>query len=883
MLLRARAPSPPEDSNTPLLRRGVIAALVLSSLVAFFALIAALVYIYKRRRRRRRAEYQNQCRGHVSLDRLFPRKFSFRAHSDAQEKDQVDSAKEQPLTGVILDIGHSSIQPAENNDDDDISPDGISAIGVCGGRRDSSKSSNSGFARWKKGLSTLSGLTALGLHFGHLDEKSPVSDDGDEHEGFNSGLGMRVSHSLGRFGSHKSTGSGKGKGRLRGSSGSHDQSHDAESLSGLTSLSYVSNTAVYGHPPSYAASISHNSGSGSNVSLQLQSAPRAITRLPLSQDAPPVFLSDPPSSQPIRLDRARISGIHILGIGGALSSIGAPISAHVALRGLSPRISRSKISDKGKSRSKDTRPERKREVETKKRELRQPPGEQEASGSVTQTFSSPIATAGSPIRALPPIPTSHPTSQSQLSPLRLTESPLSYLSAAPESSPSKLGSNQDSGVADTSSPSSPSSPSNNNNEKRFKPRSSSGNAPGLGFPRGVQSFAEAVALAANLTSRGILVEGRGPSLAGIGSDGEPGQGTPKRLSTASRVRFEDDPTDLNSSSGEARFRLSLPSGQSLPPDAPSPSSAQGSSRSSDPVGTASFLDLSSHSSSLHSQQQSGATKMEFSTDIGATTDTRHELESDRIWSMHLPGRHGAPKSEWSDTIPPISHTLSESSSSSNSGYGSLRAQFSPVAPTPDTRMSDPSSNRHIFPFPLAIPPSQYMPEGFTGVEPSPSLMSAAASIPVFIPPTSRRGNHEQPLDEPTRTSETTHDQGILNDNNDSQDRHELSPRRGPTHEGVITSPTDSFPQSISEVHFRTSVGVDSDVDLEPGRLQYTRQYSVRPRHRHRHQHQHPPLPSMPLTPQRFNPQQEPSQSPPQQGSGGTSIVQKIFGGGSGGK
>jgi len=860
MLLRARAPSPPPgNSNTPLLKRGTIAALVLSSLAAFLVIIAALFYISKRRRRRRRARYQNQRRGHVSLNRLFPRKHSFRAHSDGvdgQEKDQVDSAKEQPFTGVILDIGHDSIEPVEINEDN-MSPDGISNTGVCGGRRDSSKSSNSGFARWKKGLSTLSGLTALGLNFAHSDEKSPVSDDGDEREDDSSGLGVCVSHSLGRIGSNKSTGNGKGKGRLRGSSGSHDQSHDAESLSGLTSLSYVSNTAVYGHPPSYAASVSHNSGSGSNASLQLQTAPRAITRL---SDSPPMFLSD----QSILLDRARISGIHILGIGGALSSIGAPISAHVALRGLSPRISRSKISGKGNRRQKDTGPERKKEErgeEIKKRELPQPPGEQEASGSVALRFSSqvPTATTGSPIRALPPIPTSQPTpapSQPQLSPLRLTESPSSYLTA-PELLPFKPSSNQD---PDTITPS---PPSNNNTERRFKPRSSSSNVPGLGFPRGVQSFAEAAALAASLTTRGILVEGRGP---GIGSDGEPGQGTPKRLSTASRVRFEDDPTDLNPSSGEARFTLSLPSGQSLPPDAVSPTSVQGSSRSSDHVATASFLDLSSQSSSPPSQQQS--TKMELSTDI--------ELESDRIWSMHLPGRRGAPKSEWNDTISP--HIRSESSSS-HSGYGSLRAQFSPVVPAPDAGTSDPPSNRHIFPFPLAIPPSQYMPEGFTGVEPSPSLISATTSIPVFVPPTSRRGHHDQRLHEPTtRISETTHD---LNDNaNDSQDHHEISPQQSNTHEGMsFSSPTDSFPQSISEVHFRTSVGVDSDVDLEPGRLQYARHYSVRPRHRHRHQHSHPPLPSMPLTPQRFHPQQEQAQSPSQQGSGGSSIVQKIFGGG----
>jgi len=239
--------------------------------------------------------------------------------------------------------------------------------------------------------------------------------------------------------------------------------------------------------------------------------------------------------------------------------------------------------------------------------------------------------------------------------------------------------------------------------------------------------------------------------------------------------------------------------------------------------------------------------------MGATADTRHELESGRIWSMHLPGRRGAPKSEWSDTILPVSHYLSESSSS-NSGYGGLQAQFTPVAPASDLGTSGPSSDCHIFTFPLAIPP------------------------------TSRRVIDEQQPHEPTRTSEITeipeqmtHDQGIPD--NDSQDRHGIaSPQPSNTHEGVVNSPTDSFPQSISEVHFRTSVGVDSDVDLEPGRLQYARYHPVRPRHRHR-QYQHPPLPSMPLTPQRFNPRQEPSQLPSQQGSGGSSIVQKLFGGG----
>jgi len=96
-----------------LLKRGTIAALVLSSLAAFFVIIAAFFYIYKRNRKRRRAENQDRGGGHVSLNRLFPRKYSFRAHGDTvdgQDKDQVESAKERPFTGVILDIGHDSIR-----------------------------------------------------------------------------------------------------------------------------------------------------------------------------------------------------------------------------------------------------------------------------------------------------------------------------------------------------------------------------------------------------------------------------------------------------------------------------------------------------------------------------------------------------------------------------------------------------------------------------------------------------------------------------------------------------------------------------------------------------------------------------------------------------
>ena len=939
MLLRTRVPSPPGNSNPPLLTRGVIAALVLSSFLCFLVLAAILFYIYIWRPRQRRSRHQSRPPRHVHLNQLHcTRRYSSRARgdiADPQEKDKLDSAVEQPFTGVVLDIGHDRNQPddGENNDTDAV-PDATSIIGVCGGRRDSSKSVSSGLERWKRGLSTLSGLAALGLNFRYSDEKSPVSDEGGDHGGCNAGLGVRVSRSLGRFGSN-----GKGKGR---SSGSHDHSHDTESLSGLTSLSYASNIAAYVQPPSYAASISQKSqksGSGSAASSPPQSPPSNIIRSPhspdlgisLSQDVlkiPPMLVTERSSSQSIRLDRARMSGIHILGIGGSLSGVGSPISTHIALRGLSPRISKSRILDRGKAKSKGKARERKKEqkegvmMERKRRGLPRPPSEQQASGSTAQDTLSlvpptPIAMTGSPIRALPPIPTSQPTPgtlksqpQSQLHPTpqptpsqaKPREPPSSSYLSVPESSSFKLSFDQDLWVPGAPTPSSSLPSSNNNNERRFKPHPSLGSVAGLGFPRGIQSFAEAAALAANLTTRGILVEGRGVGSSGIGSVGEPSEDTARRLSAASRVHFEDDPTSLNL--GEAKFRLTLPSGQQLLPDASdasSPSSAelnQGSSRTSEHVGTASFLDLSSQSSSLQSRQQSEATGVEFTTDIGTTADTRYEPESSRIWSMQLPGRRSmvAPqdlKPEWSDITVHTSHTR-PGSSSSNSGHGSLRAQLSPVVPAPatvtDVGMSAPSSNRHIFPFPLAIPPSPYMPEGFTGVEPSPSLMSATTSIPVFNPShpppllPSQRGD-EQQLHVPINTSETTSKttetsrqmMHVLNDNNE---RCETSPH---PHEMAVNSPTDSFPHSISEVHFRTSVGADSDADFEAGRLQYARHYSVVHRHRHRHHQQHPPLPSMPLTPQRFNPQQEQSQSQSQQGSGGSSIVQKIFGGGSGGR
>ncbi|KAF5351626.1 hypothetical protein D9756_007762 [Leucocoprinus leucothites] len=819
------------------------------------------------------------------------------------------------------------------------------------------------------------------------------------------------SRSFGRFGKRRSGthqsgsgnghGNGKGKGRFssrigsiafpfrlssssrRGESSGHGNHHhaprDDESLSGFTSLSYASNPNMTGYldiqPPSYAASVS---ASGSNASSP-PSVPRSVTRSPqsqsrelgvpgdfhgpssLSEEIPAVpFLAQ---QQPTQSAQDQPTGMHILGVGGGSSSVGSPISVRAALRGLSPRISTSRSTERRRSKAKGKEREREQKegevkTERRQRQLPSPPREEipsdrsrsdiantghepKASDNTSRDTAASVAAPpvaipsnsastsgtrpGSPIRALPPIPIpstsssstspqsrpppqSHPRgpdirpselrARERLHPQAVTSPPSSYLSV-PESSPFKLSFDQSHAPTPpgTNSPAPPSSSSSSsNNERRFKARSSSGDAAGLGSPGAVQSFAEAAALAGAPSSSGILVEGGSIGSGDGGDGGDPSDGTVRRLSTASRVRFENvppssstTPTSLNEDKGQgrktgedekqikSRFRLTPISGQSPPSgvipltetsdtspvtadsNLTSAEAGQGATQPPEFAGTSSFIDFSSQPSSLHSRRTSEATGVERNTSIGTTDSTRH-------WSMQLPGRNiiptpsGGLKSKWSNTTSHTARTRSESSSSS--GYGSPAAQSGQVA-------SELILNRNIFPFPLAIPPSPNMPEGFAGVEPSPSLMSPTASIPVFSP-APRRNEFGQRLHVPS-TSGTTRGGARASrqhmrdpsDDNDIDDHHETS-HSGYNNETAADSPTDSFPYSISEVHFRTSVGTESDLDLETGRIQYARQHSIA----------HPPLPSTPLTPQRFNPQQE--QPQPQQGSG--SIVQRVFGG-----
>lgn len=558
---------------------------------------------------------------------------------------------------------------------------------------------------------------------------------------------------------------------------------------------------------------------------------------------------------------------------------------------------------------------------------------------------------GSPVRALPPIPvpapapsSSHPQPQPQPQPpsqqketqakpsgartkalqqkqvtIRDSVAPSgsgSFL-AVRETSPFRLEFENNTVGGPGVAPPSPSSSSSSPPERRFKGRSSTGDAAGLGSPGAVQSFAEAAAIAAipsgtgaGTSGGGILVEG-GPSgsgAAGAGAGGEgDGEGV-RRLSTASRVHFEDDPTSTSASFSfttpaeeppvasekekekkgkgkekakerkkqkekevKSRFRLTLPSARS--PTSPSgtsgttpgtagtglPSSDSGHDRGQpSEFGTTSFLDFSSQPPSLHSRHTSEASGLER-----APSSAAADIGHGRIWSMQLPGRDIIPavpptpstglKSKWSNTT--MQTTPTESSSSANSGYGSPKRESVGAV----TSEGSPRSN--IFPFPLSIPPSPYLPEGFPGVEPSPSLLSPTASLPV--PSTQKKTEYGKHLRIPGARPPAQSSSGQSHD----------QPREGHPHgdNDPPDSPTDSFPYSISEVHFRTSAGSESETDPEPGHVQYARHQSFA----------HPPLPPSALTPQRFNPQQDQSQPQTQPQSTTSSIVQRVFGGGSG--
>jgi hypothetical protein len=318
---------------------------------------------------------------------------------------------------------------------------------------------------------------------------------------------------------------------------------------------------------------------------------------------------------------------------------------------------------------------------------------------------------------------------------------------------------------------------------------------------------------------------------------------------------------------KSRFRLTPPSGQT-PPSAiagteisPAPTDANlpssDASRSPEFVGRSSFLDFSSQPSSPYSRHASEATGLERSLSIG-TTDNSHEPGSGRIWSMHLPGRNivdtsgDALKSKWSNTtLNTTMQTAHSDSSSSNSGYGSPPTQPASIPTTEE------GPRRSLFPFPLTIPPSPHMPEGFAGVEASPSLLSPTTSVPATTPiqrnEFRRHPRLQTTLVGPRGTGTSRHPHVPDNTNDGNDQHHETSNNEAPG-----DSPTDSFPYSISEIHFRTSVGNESDLDVEPARVQSPPQPTTS---------SHPPLPStqLRLSPQRFNPQQEQSQQ--QQNSG----------------
>lgn len=781
---------------------------------------------------------------------------------------------------------------------------------------------------------------------------------------------------------------------------------EVESLSGLTSLSYASNphAAVYlnAQPPSYAASVSQSNGTSSPPSV-----PRSVTRSPQSQSrntsAPPspldaqgpglqhdfpvpvplpvpiIHTSSPrqprplpqkPESQPHLPSQTQQSqpqpsssrrtrstddtevhdtGRHILSIGGGLAGVGGPISVRAAIRGLSPRISKSRRSTEGRSKKgkekerqsgRDQQPEREREVQLEREKQRQereekereqqprgePSGSPAHSGAVsggqeqrienlppppsisTTLLQGQGSRTGSPVRALPPIPVP-PVPNSSQSPLKrelpqkdisptsggkpprkqpprdsvtpFELPPDSFLNIHP-TSPLNLDFDHITGTPSTSAvTSSSSSPTTSSSERRFKGRSSLGDAAGLGSPGAVQSFAEAAAIAAtpNIAggaSAGISTSevhvGEGSSGAPVADGEERGRSGSRRQSGASRVHFEDDTTSASASptSVEAatakhekgrekkgkgkekaqkkdetkwRFRLTPPSGQS-PTSIEAPSSESEAKPAADPpadTANTSFLEFNSNPPSLHSRQTSEQLGQEHTPGSG---------DQNRIWSMQLPGRDLVPpvpptssaglKSKWSNTTMQTNQTQS---SSTDSGNGSEAQHLGVV--------QEVSRRSNIFPFPLAIPPSPNMPEGFTGVEPSPSLMSPTASLPV--PGSSRKKAHRKHPQVhsavPTGVSSSK-----------SEDAADA---------GGTESPTDSFPYSISDIHFRNSLlGSDSDQDLEPGQVQFARRRSLT----------HPPLPSTPLTPQRFNPGQEQQR---QQHSASSSIVQRVFGSRSG--
>jgi hypothetical protein len=441
----------------------------------------------------------------------------------------------------------------------------------------------------------------------------------------------------------------------------------------------------------------------------------------------------------------------------------------------------------------------------------------------------------------------------------------------------------------------------------------------------IQSFSEAAAIAIN--TGGIQFgEGADPSSAGDAVKAGEGQRETKRSSTASRVRFEEPSTTVSGDDGTEgnNRRKEEKTGFRLTPPTPTTGGGvilPGSSSSSEhpPLASAlpattvaeysrsSFLDLSSQPPSLHS------TPSVHRNDNHDNTDDNNNNNNDRIWSMQLPGRYPPPpsslpsqedpalKSKWSNTtMQTITRTLGGSSSSSSSsnnhsGYRShQRVGPASIIENEEGDVLSPTTRQNLFPFPLAIPPSPNMPEGFTGVEPSPSLMSPAVSLPVSF--SSRRkegkgkgkGRRRRFLGVAGfgRVRDGGEGEGDEDDERLENPLHLPSSSRHTGNEGstdVTNSPTDSFPYSISDVHFRNSGVSDPEMDNldeedrgQLGSSGHRRSHDHghgHTRHHHHHHHHHqPPPPHPPLrsfTPQRFSPsltqqsqQSQQSQLPP---------------------
>ncbi|KAF7782135.1 hypothetical protein Agabi119p4_1511 [Agaricus bisporus var. burnettii] len=1064
---------PSTSSGIGKFARGTIAALVLAGFLAAALLTAVLFYfcIWRpRRRMRRRQQPLDAVEGATSQLHLSRKKEQDDAvgvvldiGQQPQRRYPDDDIANTPIDALspLSPTSPSNARPFDEQHRDVIKSPGFSRwkrdMNTLSGLTSIGLKFNHESADEKSPLSDNGRGNGFGSrrYESEVDDISPITPIGGS-----GGLGRMMSlttqssyRSLRRIGKKRSNGTNGGRGgeggfpfRFNSASSrrsnnnnnnngegpvSSPRAREEDSLSGFTSLSYASNpnlrqsgdaaaapattataptTYLDVQPPSYAASVSRNTTSGSS---SLNQSPHTSSGTPSARDvqerqttrssfeqrqqrqsSSTASSGNQPQLRQQRSD-TRMRGIRMLGIGAGAGStstgggVGGPISMRAAIRALSPRISR--------NRNGGGKKEEEEEVEEARDHVISPQPsialasighggyEQQRQENVVVPRIAPPPVmipqrrkTDSPIRALPPIPipatavTSVPGSPSKLENQQQQQQ---------QQQQQRSGRDVASIAIVPPSPSLPSSPppppssSSLHSPTRLPPppppivttttterkpcintkvaRSSPSDAVGLPPLGTIQSFAEAAAIAINtggfaFGEGGTSTPNAPVAVAGDATKAGKGQRETKRSSTASRVRFEE-PSNVDSSTvvpmeggngkkkeEKAKFRLTPPTpltGGGVVPASSSSSEYPPLLRDVLPIMTtgdysrSSFLDFSSKASSLHS------TPSVHRTQENSDNNTEDNGNNDRVWSMHLPGRRvplpsppmSSPsqysnptvlKSKWSNTTmqtttrtlggSSVSASSSSASSNNRSGYGS-REQWvrggRPLLTTTAATATDgenegdvlsPMTRQNLFPFPLTIPPSPNMPEGFMGVEPSPSLMSPTVSLPVPISSTRKKGWRMEGGEE----------------NRDDDDEHRSRNRPSSRHTGnegstdATNSPTDSFPYSISDVHFRNSgvIGSESETDMldeDRGQSRRGRRHP-HPRHTHHSQHQHhhhhhqsrpphPPLPSSTsLSPQRFDPslslssstslsQQQQQQQHEERTPGITTIVQRVFG------